>query len=170
MTRTVTKEVLDDAKARQLFGANYGGVVFYDLERGTWNKNVYLGKYIEYQDVDAVCAKKMQKVLSRRPEFEAAEVIGCATMLIEDNLVWPVRGAEIKNATYCPTGTTVAGTLIRRDKQTGKILPIAKSWVAVNCYVTRNFAARNIARSFAAFTMLDRKFQQTLIQTQTNER
>ena len=49
-------EVLTDDKMRDLFGTNYSNIIYYNYDKGAWNRNEYLQSIA--RKTDSICCSK----------------------------------------------------------------------------------------------------------------
>lgn len=133
------KEILTAGKMRNLFGASYENIVYFNFDTESWNRSRYLGFTIGNQAVDARDAMEMKRVLEQKPEMQQLEVVASVTMATPDS-EYPGTGNIAKNPIY-KRSANIVGTLILRDKTTGKILPVAPCWVGVEDYKKMSIAA-----------------------------
>ena len=115
---------------REVFGANYAGLVYYDFERGQWNRNEYMGLAIKNQHFNTNQALELKRLVERDDAFNDLEIIAVASIAIaEEN--YPGWSKPIFNPTYYKHGQSIVSTIVRRDRRTGKILPVANEWMGV---------------------------------------
>jgi len=124
------KEELSDKKMRELFGANYYGLVYYNFEEKSWNKNTYMGHPISNQHFDTNQAIELKRRAELDPAFKDLEIIAIASITIDSDL-YPGWSKSIFNPTYLTGGGSIVSTIVRRDRHTGKILPVSNEWMGV---------------------------------------
>lgn len=141
-----TNDKLDDKKMSELFGTNYHGIIYYNFETNTWNrKNPNAG-------IDTTHALELKKRVETDPKMRDIEIIAAVAMPISET-EYPGWGAVVHNPKYSSTGNSIVGTVVRRDKRTGKILPIASGWIGIrqmrrNGFVFNGFRYWDFARTF----------------------
>lgn len=124
------KELLTDDKMRELFGANYEGLMYYNFDSGKWNCERFCGYCVPYQEETEKMAKKLKKMLEETPQFKNWDVVACVTTLIRDKY-FSGMAQKVNHPRFNKKGKSVVGTIVRRDKTTGKILPVPVDWSGV---------------------------------------
>ncbi len=124
------KEELNDTKMRELFGANYNGLIYYDFEHQHWNKNTYMGEPIKNQHFDTNQAVELKCRAELDATFKDIEIIAVASIVIDSDL-YPGWSQPIFNPTFLKSGNSIVSTIVRRDRRTGQILPIPPEWMGV---------------------------------------
>lgn len=135
----VEKEILTDGKMKNLFGASYENIVYFNFDTECWNRSRYLGFTMGDQSVDARNAMEMKQMVEKEPEMQGLEVVASVTMSTPD-CEYPGTGNIAGKPTY-KRARNIVGTLILRDKVSGKILPPAPCWLGVDDYVKVSVAA-----------------------------
>lgn len=125
------KERITDDKMRHLFGVNYDGVMYYDFDGAVWKSDKYLGYSMPYQDRFEKLMWDLKRVLECEVNFAKYELVAVVTMVIKDRF-FPGVGKKITHPFYGVGGKGVVGTIIRRDKESGKLLSIPCSWNGVH--------------------------------------
>ena len=133
------KEILTASKMRNLFGASYENIVYYNFDTDVWNRSKYLGFTIGDQNIDARNAVDMKRMVEMEPEMQDLEVVASVTMSTTD-AEYPGSGNIASKVKY-KRARNIVGTLVLRDKITGKILPVAPCWLGVEDYSKISVAA-----------------------------
>ncbi len=124
------KEILTDLKMQELFGANYEGLMYYNFDAGKWNCDRFMGFCVPYQDKTEQAAIELKKILDAELERKNWEVVAIVTTLIRDKYFMGV-GERVNRPRFNAKGRSVVGTIVRRDKNTGKILTVPVDWIGV---------------------------------------
>ncbi len=125
-----THEILNDDKVAELFGQNFHGIIYYNFDTKRWNRDTYFGKKIRNQSIDTTHACELKKRVEESPDMREIEIVATVAMPI-DIKDYPGWSQTIENPIYEPHGESVVATVIRRDRRTGKILPIPSQWMGV---------------------------------------
>ena len=133
------KEVLTDDKMRELFGMNYDGILYYNFDAKKWNTGKYMGIPVKGQDIDTANAIEMQIKMHRMKEFADFELVAVVTMLVPSNL-FSTCDNIVENPQYDMSGNAVLGTIVKRGKVSGRILPMVNRWVPVRRYIDHDTA------------------------------
>ena len=157
------KEILTDSKMRQLFGENYHGLIFYNYDFGLWNAEKYHGYKIETCEINL---EKLKTVLEKEPKFAGFELVAVVTMPIRND-EFPGAGAVIKKPNLNFNGWAIVGTIVKRDKKTGKIAPVHDAWLGTHVSGSLCGACRYGATWFANDVANKDKFRRALINAHT---
>lgn len=133
------KEILTASKMRNLFGTSYENIVYFNFDTETWNRSKYLGFTMGNQSIDARDAMEMKHMVEKEPEMQNLEVVASVTMSTAD-AEYPGNG-NVASAVKYKRDHNIVGTLVLRDKTTGKILPVAPCWLGVEDYAKMSVAA-----------------------------
>lgn len=157
------KESLTIDKMRQLFGQNYDGLLYYNFDNGQWNTNKYRGYAINKQKEHTHAALQFKDVLERSPEFVDYELIALVVMAIRGRL-FPGVGQRKMCPVYnaFSNGDAALGTIVRRDKKNGQILPVPNEWLGV-ADSGEELVAQTVAGQFATQGLLDLEFRNQLL-------
>lgn len=136
---TGEKELLTTNKMRDLFGASYENIVYFNFDTECWNRSKYLGFTIGDQTIDARNAMEMKRMVEMEPEMQDLEVVASVTMSTT-NAEYPGNG-NVASAVKYKRDRNIVGTLVLRDKTTGKILPVVPCWLGVENYSKMSVAA-----------------------------
>lgn len=136
---TGEKELLTTNKMRDLFGASYENIVYFNFDTECWNRSKYLGFTIGDQTIDARNAMEMKRMVEMEPEMQDLEVVASVTMSTT-NAEYPGNG-NVASAVKYKRDRNIVGTLVLRDKTTGKILPVVPCWLGVENYSKVSVAA-----------------------------
>ena len=98
-----------------------------------------LGFSIGNQNIDARNARDMKRVVEAEPAMNGFEVVASVTMATP-NSEYPGTGNITQAPNYKRTANIV-GTLVLRNKTTGKILPVIPCWIGVDDYKKMSVAA-----------------------------
>lgn len=125
------KEFLDVAKLRELFGANYDFIEFFDYDTGRLNSGHKVSKS------DDIIYRNFKNILSKDARFnnhyELAAVVSLSVSPypysdVNDGQI--VRKPKYVKPSIKFLGQTgFAGAIVCRDKNTGKILPVPSKWL-----------------------------------------
>lgn len=143
----VEKEQLTDQKMKVLFGAKYKNMVYFNFDAGAWNRNTYLGFSMGNQQIDTRNAIAMRHALEFDKRMDNFEVVATVTMAVPDES-YPGTHQFGANMNY-KRSRNIAGTVVLRDKTTGKIIDSGKSWFGVENYEKMSAAAFYGADGFA---------------------
>ncbi len=124
------KEILTDDKMRELFGTNYEGLMYYNFDSGKWNCERFYGYCVPYQEETEKMAKNLKKMLEETPQFKNWDVVACVTTLIRDKY-FSGMAQKVNRPRFNKKGKSVVGTIVCRDKATGKIMPVPVDWSGV---------------------------------------
>ncbi len=124
------KERLTDDKIQKCLGANYEGVMYYNFDAGKWKSNVCLECDMPYQDRFEKLMWEFKAVLERDVKFSGYELVAVVTMVVKERL-FPGVGGRVTRPFFTRGGTGVVGTIVRRDKKTGKLLSMPSNWNGV---------------------------------------
>lgn len=141
------KEILTDDKMADLFGLNYSGILYYNFDAKKWNTDKYMGVAVKGQDIDTANAIEMQTKMHRMMEFKDYELVAVVTMLVP-SVLFPTRDMVIENPLRDFSGNATLGTIVKRDRKSGRILPLDNRWVAVRRYVNHAAACADAAFRF----------------------
>ena len=145
--KDVQKEILTTEKMKALFGASYKDIVYYNFDTATWNRPNYLGFTMGNQRIDALHAKEMKQLIEKEPEMQNLEVVASVTKSVPDEQ-YPGNGRVTPYAKY-KRASNIIGTLVLRDKITGKVLSVPACWLGVEAYPKMSVAAFYGADGFA---------------------
>lgn len=126
----VSKERLTAEKFRNYFGVNYDGIMYYDFDNRIWKSDRCLGHCMPYQDQFEDLMWEFKVILEQEPLFVRDELVAVVTMVVKDRFFAGVA-QRVTHPFFARGGTGVVGTIIRRDRETGKLLPIPCSWNGV---------------------------------------
>jgi len=133
-----TSDKLDENKMSELFSANYHGITYFNFETNKWNRNNYKIDAKKHQGIDTVHAQELKRNIEQDPNMRDIEVIAAVAMTINEP-DYPGWGEIIHNPKFSATGKSVIGTIVRRDKRTGKILPVTSEWMGIHQMQPRSF-------------------------------
>ena len=133
------KEILTTEKMKNLFGASYKDIVYFNFDTGTWNRPNYLGFSMGNQKIDTEHAMEMKRLVETESEMQALEVVASVTKSVPD-AQYPGNGRVTPYAQY-KRACNIVGTLVLRDRTTGKILSVPACWLGVEAYPKMSVAA-----------------------------
>ena len=135
------KETLSTNKIQELFGNNRTDIIVYDYDTDSYNTTKYHG-YKLSPDAERrrkISYKTFQSRINSAPEFAGKyEIVGFAAMAVnypnyphddKNNTVWRTANIFVDNPQHDRYGLQVVGTIIVRDKRSGKILPVPNKWM-----------------------------------------
>lgn len=157
-----SKEVLTPLKMVELFGVNSGDVILYDFDKNAWNRDNYVGyscNKVSFSE-DANSLRIMKCVLETDLRFAGLEVVAAVTMVVKN---YPGWGRVVKNPVFDVNSGNVVGTVILRDRKTGKILARPSSWLGIFDYGYVYGAVNGGMRGFAYDTLHVSKYRDRLI-------
>lgn len=140
MNAVKNKEILTDDKMRQIFGANYSEVLYFNFDNGRWNRRKYRGYKISDQFLDTNNAKLM------KVDFDA-----CAFAKAYELAALAVRNR----------GRTLIGGVLLRDLKSGKINKKA-DWF---CFDRRLLGKQGLADCLASLFMYKFLYEDTFKQS-----
>lgn len=160
------KEMLTQDKMKDLFGESYKNIVYFNYDTGVWNRPNYLGFSIGDQRVDTRDAMEMRRMIELEPQMQKYELAASVTMATGDE-EYPGTNRVAKIPQY-KRARNIVGTLILRDKKTGKILPVVPCWLGVESYpkmsIAAFYGADGLAYKLANIGQLRNMFVSELVQ------
>ncbi len=141
------KELLTDQKMKTLFGAEYKNMVYFNFDAGAWNRNSYLGFSMGNQEIDTRNAIAMRRSLEFDKRMHGLEVVAAITMSVPDE-IYPGTHQVAQKLKY-KRSRNIVGTLLLRDRGTGKIIDTHGTWFGVEQYEKMSAAAFYGADGFA---------------------
>lgn len=130
-----SKEHLTDAKLRELFGANYKMVRYYDYDTGA-----YADGSRPQSEVDKSRYAKMKSLFEDDMRMTGVELVAIVSQNIstKDYIKHSgdIPGNIVKSPVSVPFDTrrfghnAHVGMVLLRNKKTGKILPVPNDWIA----------------------------------------
>lgn len=160
----VQPEKLTDEKMQELFKTNYRHIMYYNLDTGLWNKTRILGWKLlrEYNVAEQFMSAK--NILESCPEFHYLEIVAFVVMpIVHVNEQFGVIEDPVPNTTSkIQHGGGWGGTIVCRDKFTGKLRPVPNTWI-------RGWGGspRQIPKEFAKRCLDCQDVQQQLIEIHT---
>ncbi len=159
------KEILTDGKMKSLFGEMYRNVVCFNFDSQCWNRPTYMGFSMGNQNIDTRNALDMKRLIENEPNMQGMEVVASVTMATADDQ-YPGDGLVTPCVKY-KRSSNIVGTLLLRDKATGRILPVQPCWLGVEAYpkmsVAAFFGADGMAYKLANNGLLRGKFVSELM-------
>ena len=124
------KEILDIMKMQELFGINYQFMEWFDYDKGCLNNGVSVSK------ADKIIYNNFRNILKNDTRFnKGCELVAVVSLTICNCSDIPDFGKIIRSPRYAKPSvkflrqTHYAGTIICRDKKSGKILPVPNKWL-----------------------------------------
>ena len=148
MTTKKKIEKLTDAKMRKILGANYAHTTYYNFDSGNLVN-------IKTQDPTTKTyainnAMELQLFLLQIDTFKGMDIVACCTMYIPfDKFPGIGKLCEVTPSLGIQDGNATIGTLIFRDKKTGKIKTPPPYWLGYERYLTNAEANEFSVRGFA---------------------
>lgn len=129
--RRKRKEILTCDKMRELFGANYSGLIYFNFDTKRWNKTKYQDDDLQRHNIS--CVEEVydwKRELEQEESFKDYELVATVTMAIAGKhfTSW---SDVVKKPKYDETGASSVGTIVRRSRKTGKILRVPANWVCL---------------------------------------
>lgn len=125
-----SKEVLTDAKMQELFGGLYKNIWYYDIEADKWNRHEYFkltgGSYF-FAENDM---QQVKRIVQSQKEFENFEVLAPVVMSVSEK-DYPGNGGIVQRVKYKSYSPYLVGTIVKRDRASGKIMRVPDKWVGV---------------------------------------
>ncbi|MBR5575275.1 MAG: hypothetical protein IKV93_01910 [Alphaproteobacteria bacterium] len=149
-------EKLTDAKMRELFGANYKNIVYYNFDTGTWNRDSYMGYSIGNQKTDTKNANEMRRVMES--DMNGWTLVAAAVMAVGDEDFSSV-GAEIPSNVQYKRSGNIAGTVVLRNPM-GQIVNVRMPYIGVAKYEKISLASFFGADAFAYSVATNADFRQ----------
>lgn len=145
-------EKLSDDKMHQLFGAKYQAVLFYDFEAQKWNTEKFIEMPMLGVCNNRAAANKLKANIELCPEFKNLGVAALVFMPIASEK-YPGFGCFLCNPSfsmrqYSFNGYVAVATIVVRDLNSGKILPVSQFWVGAGKSMTRYGLAQSVVQSF----------------------
>lgn len=158
-----TKEILDAQKMKDLFGANYTKVLYFNFDNNQWNRSDYLGFSTGNQSIDTVQAYKFQETLRPHLNKSNFEIVATVTMSVNDTEYPGTNKSTIRTPIY-KRANNIIGTVILRDKTTGKIFK-PNTWMGINKYQMMSAAAFFGANDFMYRICTNKQIRDNFIKT-----
>lgn len=154
-------EVLTDDKMRDLFGTNYSNIIYYNYDKGAWNRNEYLGYDLTVANhmTSQYWAPAVKGIIDR--EYANIELVACVVMMIEAR-DYKRGGAIVKAPHFDPLGTAFVGNVVYRNRRSHKIAPIGSDWICAGHFVYPDRAAMSVGE-FLHQLAFNAKFRHTLM-------
>ena len=119
------KEVLTSEKMKNMFGANYYGLLYFNFDLCKWNTKNYLGYDLKPYETDERGLYVAKGILELDKRMQNREIVAMATMLV-DKKDYPGYAEFAVSPSFNPNGDAVLGTIVMRDMLNGKIMPMPK--------------------------------------------
>ena len=125
----IIKETLTDNKILELFGTNYQFVEWFDYDTGCLNNGIAASKE------DNIIYNNFRNILKKDARFNKNyELVAVVSLSISPYSGVPYIGKVIRDPKYAKPSikflgqTGYAGTMVCRDKKSGKILTVPNKW------------------------------------------
>lgn len=169
--RQPVMEKLSDDKMRDLFGAKYQSLLFYDFDAQRWNSDEFIGKPMLGVCNNISSANRLKANIEARPEFRNLEVAALVFMPIASEK-YPNFGNFLYNPSFCMrqysfNGHAVVATIVVRDLKTGKILPVSRFWIGADKSKTRYGLAQSFVQSFVKNLLKNEALKQDFVAINT---
>lgn len=162
--RILKNEKLTETRAKRLLADLYPNVLYYNHDTGMWNRRVYNGYDIEWQDVATKFSKDLKAVLERVPVFGNFYELVANIIITVDGDVFSGNGRWVDNVKYSPNGAGVLGNMIVRNKKYKNLeLWNKSSWLGVDIYAGARDAVCCGAAGFAVDGASVARFQTALL-------
>ena len=139
-TYSVPLKQFSDNNIQEIFRENYNGLLYYNFDSNTWNRNNYLGYEINNQILDteyAIDAANAWKFYSHNSRLRPVAMAFMAVNLAK------YRGDMRLHILprFEPTGTAIVAAFLTRDAKSGRITPFDGFWVGVGSFDRQDVAA-----------------------------
>lgn len=141
-------ELLTDEHMRKLFGTNYNGITYFNYDTGRWFHKTW--DTIKILAHDRPIFQDFKKHIESAPHFAPYELVALVVMPIQHTPNYKNFPILVSNPTYTPRSSYIVGTIIRRDRTSGKILPVPTTWHGVKDF-SQHFSALEDGPFFFAF-------------------
>ncbi|MBO5833998.1 MAG: hypothetical protein J6R22_03525 [Alphaproteobacteria bacterium] len=124
-------EVLTDDKMKQLFGANYEGLIYFDYEANEWNRYSWGLLTIDFQYIHTKHMQDLKEALRWTGAWRNVDLLAAVAMGV-DAKYYKGQGQYVENPVWsddCPKH--MVGNLVCRDHKSGRILPVSKKWIGI---------------------------------------
>ncbi len=132
---------------QEVFGNNSGAVLCYSYELEKWHTNMLNDIFVWLQDVDSRCALSVKNNLDIRGTLSNLDIVALAVMFVGDNEN-VVSGNLVHKPRGDKNGKSSVGTILCRDRQTNKILPVPDNWVGIGNFDSTYDAIQNSVWQF----------------------
>ncbi len=128
-------DLLDDNVMQVLFGINYKNILFYNFQTNTWNTKEFLGyKYGFHERYVTANVKEFKRAFDELFCKSGLELLACVVMPVSLQKYPCLSGCVINKPVFKPNGRGVVGTVVCRDKVSGKLLSLGDRWIGVAGY------------------------------------
>ncbi len=134
------QHMLTEEKMRDMFGAHYDSVMYYNFDFNKWNRDTYMGYSVNAEPVWQAAATWFKSAVEAIPMFNAYEVVALVIMAAKYNL--KTKAALIKNPAGAEDSTNMLGNVIFRNRKTKKVLPVSDLWLRLEEFDTKEAAVR----------------------------
>ena len=125
------KEIITDDKMKQLFGANYSGLLYYDFDACEWNRSSWEGMDIDYQFIDEKHMDELRQALGWMGKLKGLDLLAPVVMPVA-SIGFPGKGRYMENPVYQRYANCLVGNFVCRSQKTGRILTPSKNWIGVD--------------------------------------
>jgi len=156
------QEILTDKKMNELFsGKPY--ILYYNFDASNWNSARFMGHVRPNITKDTYDVIEMKKTLEKQLNFIDKEIVA---VVIITAIRYPGWGDLTHYHAICPDAkNTAVGTLVCRNKKTGKIMQQPKQYIGIGRYLHESAVPEYAVQAFARDAMSDTrnsKFAKTL--------
>ena len=161
-TVPTTLQHLNSATLPEVFGINYRGILYYDLQTNAWSANTYGGYSVRLP----IHSDEISSTISdatRNQSGDITQAFALAVMTIS-HAFFQGWCEPVNQPVFSPRGTSIVANLVYRDKNTGKIIPVSSKWVGIADASDHHSA---VMRCFAVPDLLTTRsvLLQTLLET-----
>lgn len=142
-------QLLTDDIMKDMLGDNHQGIVYYNYDLGSWNRESYMGIDLRSANTASMpWVNTARETLESNPLFSRWHVVALVSMLVEGYDYPGVAKSKIgvKNSMH---GNAIVSKIVCRNKRTGKIEPVSQNWVGAGHFVYPENAVRALPMSLA---------------------
>lgn len=173
--RPIQLEKLSTEKMQELFGKNYQHLIYYSFDTSWWNKDTILGWKLLYEASTIQLLRGLKDMIEATPEFKNLDVVAIVNMPIVESPTTNVPTVtNPKPAIKLPSNSDektkkylgcngAAGTIVCRDKCTGKLQPVPDTWI----HIPTRHSLRQIPNDFAKECLRNQDTLNSLIKIHT---
>ncbi|MBR5153171.1 MAG: hypothetical protein IKW57_00015 [Alphaproteobacteria bacterium] len=125
------KELLTDAKMHELFGANYKHILYYNFDEKRWNTDRYFYGLTDLEFATDI-TKQAKPVFARAKAFRGMELVAVIVMAVEDKVYLGFGDVARNPKPFVKNPGASVGTIVCRDKSTGKIVYEPNAWLGIS--------------------------------------
>lgn len=144
LNNKICPEQLSDDKMQKMFKKDYKGLLFYDFDLMTWNRDSYLGYQIHNQMDDTEYLMDMAKMWQYYSPNSKTKPAAIVFMAVDAaHYRGDMRVHVLPD--FSPNGTAVVATFVMRDLKNGRLKPVDYFWLGVGNFGRKDIAARGTA-------------------------